>query len=115
MTPAGQILELMMNPRDVRKLFNKYIIEEESKRKGRQSMEKWMDMKNIKVNHSKTAKQPKISAKITKKSDKIKKSKVDYKNLPYIGTTKRIECQNMGKWMKKGDIVDTEASLDFDD
>uniref|UniRef100_A0A6C0C8E3 DNA polymerase n=1 Tax=viral metagenome TaxID=1070528 RepID=A0A6C0C8E3_9ZZZZ len=42
--PASQILELMMRPKKVEKFFNVYIIEEQNKRKNRQSMEKWLDM-----------------------------------------------------------------------
>ncbi len=43
MNPATQILELLMPTSEVEKLFNKFIIKEENKRKKRQSMEKWMD------------------------------------------------------------------------
>jgi DNA polymerase elongation subunit (family B) len=42
--PASQILELMMTPKKVEKFFNVYIIEEQNKRKNRQSMEKWLDI-----------------------------------------------------------------------
>ena len=96
--PAQQILELMMPTRAVEKLFGKFLIEEENKRKGRQSMERWMyvdGQKPRKLAGSKSAKVPHKSLKTTAKND-------TYSKLQYVGKTKRLECQNMNKWLQGG-------------
>lgn len=78
--PASQILELMMPIKKVNNIFNKFLILEENKKKGRQNMEKWFE--NPIKKGSKTSKAPSISLK------KIK----------YKGKTKRIQCQDINKW-----------------
>ena len=104
--PATQILELMMPTRKVERMFREYMIEEENKRKGRQSMEKWMDYTKIRTSAgSKTAKEPSVSL---KKPPPKKPEKYD--NLPYIGKTRRMECQNMEKWMNYSKINSTTVS-----
>lgn len=105
--PATQVLELMMPTRKVEKMFNLFIIEEDNKRKGRQSMEKWIDSSKIKtiVIGSKTAKTNKLSAKEEK-----------YKKLPYIGNTRRLEKQSMAKWMDTSSIKVSSSDdwMDFE-
>lgn len=118
--PASQILELMLSKKRVKKLFDTFIIEEQSRRLGRQSMEKWM-YNGTSPNHgSKTAKIPTKTLKNNRKSQKTspntlspKKQIIDdpdyvpepakrenkYENVQYIGNTKRIECQTLNKWM----------------
>ena len=133
--PATQILELMMSTKAVGKLFNEFIIEEENKRKRRQSMEKWMDFSTIendvndennnennksihsdkfnksihsdksdksngsdKTNKNTGSKTTKAPLKSLKKIEPQKKDD-KYANLPFVGKTKRHECQNMNKWM----------------
>ena len=114
LNPASQILELMLSPRRVKKLFDEFIIEEQSRRLGRQSMEKWMP----KTAGSKTAKVPTKSLKkkhrqsFDKNPEKIIepipepisenqeiKRENKYENISYIGNTKRLECQSLNKWM----------------
>ena len=98
--PASQILELMMSPKEVDKMFKKFIIEEENKRKGRQSMEKWMDYSTIKI------KEAKLPVKIMKKPE----SKIEekYRNLPVVGKTKKHECQNLNKWIDSNNKVNSD-------
>jgi len=105
--PASQILELMMPKKKVDKLFIEFIIEEENKRKGRQSMEKWMDYTKIKSSGSKTAKNPTQSLKDTKRSPKRENK---YENLPKVGNTRRHECQSMSKWLHNA-----KATINSDD
>ena len=95
--PAEQILELMMSIREVKKLFNSFLIEEDNKRIGRQSMEKWMDNYKVKAIEygSKTQKNHHKSTK-NKSQDP---SDLVYANLPFIGKTKRLECKDLNKWM----------------
>lgn len=100
--PASQILELMMSKRMVEKLFNTYIIEEENKRKGRQNMEKWMDFNTIKTKGSKTAKKPRKSLKSPVNQNQT------MRKLPYIGNTKKLECQNINKWIINSNIIDSD-------
>lgn len=100
--PASQILELMMSKRGVEKLFNAYIIEEENKRKGRQNMEKWMDFNTVKTKGSKTAKKPRISLKSPPKKNQV------LRKLPYIGNTKKLECQNINKWIINSNAIDSD-------
>jgi DNA polymerase elongation subunit (family B) len=98
--PASQILELLMTKRQVKKLFDEYIIEEENKRKGRQSMEKWMNSSNKKYG-SKSPKEPYISLKKPEQNNNLNKQ---FENVQFIGKTKRLECQNMDKWMDYSSI-----------
>jgi DNA polymerase elongation subunit (family B) len=101
--PATQILELLMPTKKVGQMFGEFIIEEENIRKKRQSMEKWMDYSTTKATGSKTAKEPYISLKkLPKKDDK-------YNNIPYIGKTRKIECQNMEKWMDFSKIKKSQS------
>jgi DNA polymerase elongation subunit (family B) len=83
--PASQILELMLSKRKVDKLFNKFIIQEESKRIGRQTMDKWIDPSKTKYN--------KIEV-LDAEKNKEKPNK-----LLMIGNSKRLENQNLMKWM----------------
>lgn len=104
--PATQILELIMPTREVKKFFRKFIIKEENKRKGRTSMEKWMDPEKLKkvAAGSKSAKKQNQSAKTMKKT----KSKLP--DLPRVGNTQRHEHQNMDKWLDYS-TVKQEASI----
>jgi DNA polymerase elongation subunit (family B) len=108
--PALQILELMLPTKKVDKLFRKFIIEEENKRKGRQSMEKWMDFSTIKTKGSKTAK---IPTKSLKKPDPPKRDN-KYENLQFIGKTKKHECQNMKKWLATKTTNSDDWEPEFD-
>ncbi len=103
--PATQVLELMMPKREVDKLFGEFIIEEENKRKKRQSVEKWMDFSKIKTKSDSPSKpSTNLSGSKTVKKNLVKKSTDDkYKNLPFVGKTKRHECQNMNKWLVAND------------
>ncbi|XWV26107.1 B-family DNA polymerase [Tupanvirus soda lake] len=94
--PATQILELMMPTKKVDKMFREFIIEEENKRKRRQSMEKWMDYSTIKTNGSKTAKVP---TKSLKKKSSIDEHDKTHEDLPFCGKGKKFENQNIEKWM----------------
>ena len=106
--PATQILELMLPQRKVKKLFDQFIIEEENKRKGRQSMEKWMDYSKMKN------KSPKKSENEKEDNPEIKRDD-SYKNLPKIGTTRRHECQNLNKWIQQsGDKKDGTDDTDWE-
>ena len=111
--PAAQILELMLHPRRVKKLFDEFIIPEQNKRIGRQSMEKWLDttetpMSKIKAG-SKTAKAPSKSLKIRKNTYECPPQKKDkiLENLTFVGKTKKLECQSMQKW-----LYGSEAKID---
>lgn len=86
--PASQVLELMMPAKDVAKLFDKFIVEENNKRMGRQSMAKWMDNYQEKEDDEKP-KKPTV---------KVERDE-SYKKLPRIGNTRKFENQNMQKWM----------------
>lgn len=97
--PATQILELMMPTKKVNKLFNEFIIEEDNKRKGRQNMEKWQDYSEIKSKGSKTARLPMKSLKKPDPPKKDLEKDTKYENLPFVGKTRKHECQNMNKWM----------------
>lgn len=89
--PASQILELIMPAKDVRKLFQAFIIEEDNKRKGRQSLEKWMI--GVKSTGSKTSKKP-------YKSLKIMKTAVKSNGYDELSKVKKHECQDMNKWLQ---------------
>lgn len=86
--PAGQILGLMLPAKQVEKLFNQFIIEEENKRKGRQNMEKWMDYSKIKLPKNET-----VPIILKKKSPKI------LNKYEELGKTRKHECQDMSKWL----------------
>ena len=88
--PASQILELMISAKQVENIFKKFIINEENKRMGRQTMEKWIDNTRLVSAGSKTKK---IDYSVKEKS-KNKGPKITF-----VGKTKRIECQNMNKWL----------------
>lgn len=110
--PTAQLLELMISKKKVDKLFRKFIIEEDNKRKGRQNMEKWMDsseIKQIKQNYA-GSKTPKKQQK--KSLKKVEKPMDKYDNLPFINKTKKHECQNMHKWLN---IIPAEPADDSDD
>lgn len=96
--PATQILELMLPARKVKKLFDTFIIEEENKRKGRQSMEKWMDYSKIKK-RTKNEDSPKETEDTVKKTE----PRSEEKKFPFIGNTKRHENQNMEKFFQTGE------------
>ncbi|AVL94893.1 B-family DNA polymerase [Moumouvirus australiensis] len=104
--PATQILELMIDSKSVTKLFNEYIIEEENKRKGRRSIFDFVDKSKLKtISHgSKTTKIPLKSQKI-KTNDK-------YDNIRYIGTTRRLECKNLGIWMYGNEKSSHQSTID---
>ena len=99
--PAQQILELMLPARKVQRLFNDFLIEEDNKRKGRQSMEKWMDYSTVKPKIKAGSKTSKLPHQSLKQQPNAKPNKsVPYENLHFIGKTKRLECQNMQKWLQ---------------
>ncbi|QTF49234.1 B-family DNA polymerase [Acanthamoeba polyphaga mimivirus] len=102
--PASQILELMMDTKDVQKFFNKYIIDEQNKRKGAQSLTKWMDFSKLpKESGSKTAKKPYQSQKL-QKTKSSNKSQIDPKYINLIkNKSRKHECQNMNKWISSTD------------
>ena len=144
--PAQQILELMLPTKQVEKLFNEYLIEEDNKRKGRQSIEKWMDystfVKSDEPNEDdepaeddesneddesseqdeldeddvsseqyesnedeseELSKKKSVNSKnVSPKKDSLAKTN-PYNNLVFIGKTKRLECQNINKWLQKTD------------
>ncbi|MEM0354051.1 MAG: DNA polymerase domain-containing protein [Thermoplasmata archaeon] len=85
--PATQILELMIPTKDVEKFFNRFIIEEESKRRGRQSMVKWMKCDDLVLDQRRN-----IDTYHTLLSTDNQNKK----------PTKRPESQNMDKWLQNG-------------
>ncbi|BCS83263.1 DNA polymerase family B [Cotonvirus japonicus] len=90
--PATQILELMLDSKSVKKIFDKFIIEENNKRKGAQSIEKWSSKQTYAG--SKTSK-PVISLKSTKSSRPQEK----YDNLVKIKKNTRHECRDISGWL----------------
>ena len=109
--PAQQILELVMPTRDVEKLFSEFLVEEDNKRKGRQSMEKWMDYSTIDPPTSKSSvstdddansvevefKPAKATYKSLKKRHISNKNSI-HANLP-VGKSK-LDNQDINKWMQ---------------
>lgn len=109
-TPASQILELMMPKRKVENFFNEFIIIEDNKRKGRQSMEKWMDYS--KREGSKTSKkQDEKSSDKQMSFQKSEKKDTKLEGLVFKGNTKRHECQDMGKWMDHSKIKEFKTVI----
>lgn len=93
--PASQILELLMPTKNVERLFREFIIIEENKRKGCQSMEKWIDKSRSigdrKFAGSKVIKEPHIS---------LKKAKPVDNHLP-IGKKVKVENLSIEKWLER--------------
>ncbi|XWV24859.1 B-family DNA polymerase [Tupanvirus deep ocean] len=105
--PATQILELMMPTKKVDKMFKEFIIEEENKRKRRQSIEKWVDTSKIKTVGSKTAKVP--STKSVNKRSSTNDHDNNHEDLPFCGKGKKFENQNMEKWMDYATIKEEQS------
>ena len=112
--PAQQILELMMPTRKVERMFNEFIIMEQNKRLRRQPMDKWTNNRTTNGG-SKTSNKNIYSSTLKNKNGKNTNKHVavtvtqptpdslidkTHKNLPYIGKTRRLENQNMNKWLQ---------------
>lgn len=80
--PAMQILELLIPTKEVEKLFNKFIIQEQNRRNHRQSMEKWMD--GVKLDENKISKVSRI---------------LNRDSLPEYAGKKKLDNQSLDKWI----------------
>lgn len=92
--PATQILELLIPTKQVEKFFNKYSIEEQGHRIGRQSMEKWMGEYEV-------PEQKIISKKDTKN---IKRDR----NPTLLSKGKKATKQKLDKWFKDSPKVNSD-------
>ena len=101
--PASQILELMMPKRQVDRMFRRFIIEEQNKRRGCQAIDKWIDTKRVKFSGSKTVSPPDVSAKRLKAA-----REAEIKSLgsgSSVGRRRKNECKNMERWLSQDRIT----------
>lgn len=94
MKPASQILELIMPEKKVKQFFNQFIIKEMCKRKNLQSIDKWMG--GNKGAATTTAIVPTDDYNNLISGCK----KRDTSGIIHVGNTKKIECQNINKWIQ---------------
>lgn len=88
--PVTQILELIIPQKMIEKIFQKYIIEEESSRIGKQKMDKWIDPDKIKE----------IPNDTINDMDSFSKKKSLPQTQQNSGKRKKQVCQDIAKWTK---------------
>ncbi len=104
MIPASQILELAIPQKKIKKIFDEYIIKEESKRVGRTNIEMWLDQENKDYLKNKEK---------TNTDDQYEN--ITMAGKPCCNKKISIKSQDISKWMfnNGGDSDSEKASIEL--